>query len=227
VTVSTYGGQFLRINLTTAEKSWERVPEKVQEDFLGGRGFGIKYLYDEVSAGIDPLGPDNKLLLLNGPLGGTKAQFCSKWMAYTKSPQTGTVMRAVGGGDFGAWLKWAGLDFIIIEGRAEEPVYACIEDGNCELRAADELWGKDTAETQAVLSGIHGDNVRIACIGPAGENLVLYSVIASGQRTASRGGVGAVMGSKNLKAVVIKAENRVRAYNPDGFDGAVKELVEA
>jgi len=225
--MSTYAGKLLRINLTDRKYNFERIPEQIQKDYLGGRGFGIKYLYDEVAPGTDPLSPENKLLLLNGPLGGTRAQFCSKWMAYTKSPLTGTVMRAVGGGDFGAWLKWAGLDLIVIEGKAERPVYVYFSDGTCEIREAVDLWGKDTLATQNRLREIHGKHVRSACIGPAGENGVLYAVIASGRRTASRGGVGTVMGSKNLKAIAINARRNINAYDSAAFKQAVKEEIAA
>ncbi len=127
--MNSYGGKLLRVNLYSGEVSDEAIPEKVMKNFLGGRGFGIKYLYDEVAAGVDPLSPENKLSLLNEPLAGTNAQSCSRWLAYTKSPLTRTVMRGVGGGEFGAWIKWAGFDFILIEGRAAKPVYVYMENG--------------------------------------------------------------------------------------------------
>jgi aldehyde:ferredoxin oxidoreductase len=221
----SYGGKFLRVNLTSGKAGFEPVPEKVRREFLGGKGFGIKYLYDETAPGIDPLGPDNKLLFCTGPLAGTKAQSCARWLAYTKSPLTGTVMRAVGGGDFGVWMKWAGLDFIIIEGKAQKPVYIHIDEGTCEIRDGRELWGKTSGQTQESLSKIHGSRVRTACIGPAGENMVSYSSIVSGRRTASRGGVGTVMGSKNLKAVVIKATRKRLGHNEAVFDRLAKQQV--
>lgn len=223
--MSSYAGTFLRIDLSNEKISIETVPDQVKRDFLGGRGFGIKYLYDEVPAGTDPLGPSNKLLFLTGPLAGTKATSCSRWTVYTKSPLTGTVMRAVCGGDFGAWMKWAGLDFIIIEGKAEKPVYVYIDDSGCEIRDARGLWGKSSKETQKSIRKMHGNRVCSACIGPAGEKLVLYAVIVSGKRTASRGGVGTVMGSKNLKAVCINASKRKRCFNRAAFEQLAKEQI--
>ena len=225
--MGSYAGKFLRINLSKSEISKETVPDQLRRDFVGGRGFGVKYLYDEVTPGVDPLGSENKLLLLNGPLAGTNAQSCSRWAVYTKSPLTRTVMRGICGGDFGAWMKWVGLDFVIIEGKAEKPVYLYIEDGRCEIRDASELWGKDTVLTQEKLREIHGNHVRTACIGPAGEKLVLYSAICSGRRTASRGGTGAVMGSKNLKAVAISGKKRIEVYDPITFAQLVKEQIHA
>jgi aldehyde:ferredoxin oxidoreductase len=223
--MSSYTGEFLRVDLTTRRISFEGVPQEVQRMFVGGRGFGIKFLYDETAPGIDPLGPKNKLFLLTGPLGGTKAQSCARWLAYTKSPLTGTIMRAVGGGDFGVWMKWAGLDFIIIEGKAEKPVYLFINDEGCEIRDAGDLWGQNTTDTQNSLAKRHGSDVRTACIGPAGEKLVLYSTITSGRRTASRGGVGTVMGSKNLKAVAIKAKRKKLGHDETVFDRLAKQQV--
>jgi aldehyde:ferredoxin oxidoreductase len=220
-----FTGKFLRVNLSKTELHTETVPEQVRKYFMGGRGFGIKYLYDEVASGVDPLGPENKLLLLNGPLAGTNAQSCSRWAVYTKSPLTGTVMRGICGGDFGAWMKWAGLDFIIIEGKAEKPVYLYIEEGRGDIRDASEVWSNDTVLTQESLRKIHGPNVRTACIGPAGERLVLYSAICSGRRTASRGGTGTVMGSKNLKAVAINAKRRIKVHDPIAFAQLVKEQI--
>lgn len=117
--MSSYAGRFQRINLSNGKTIIETVPESVKRDFLGGRGFGIKYLYDEVSAGIHPLSPDNKLLFINGPLIGTKATSCSRWVVCTKSPLSGTIMRSVCGGPLGYRMNWVGLDFIIIEGKAE------------------------------------------------------------------------------------------------------------
>ncbi len=220
-----YAGKFLRVNLSTGELRAEPVPEDVKRKFVGGRGFGVKYLYDELPAGVDPLGVQNKLLLLNGPLAGTNAQTVSRWMAVTKSPLTGCFARAVGGADFGAWLKFAGYDFIIIEGKAKKPIYLYITNNSCEIRDAGDLWGLNTEETQRRLCQMHGEHTRVACIGPAGEKLVRYAVIASERRTASRCGVGTVMGSKNLKAVAINPERRFEVADPAGFKELVKEQV--
>ena len=214
----------MRVDLTTNTIKEEIIPDKIVVDFVGGRGFGVKYLYDELSPGIDPLSPSNKLLFNIGPLAGTGAQSFSRWMVTTKSPLTGTYCRSVGGGEWGAWLRFAGLDMIIIEGKATKPVYLYIEDGHREIKDASELWGNGTCKTQEKLKEIYGDKTRIVCIGTAGEKLVRYASIISDDRAAGRGGVGTVMGSKNLKAIAIKTTKRVRkASDPEAFKELVKE----
>jgi len=223
--MTVYTGRFLKINLSSGETATESVPEQVAMDFIGGRGYGIRYLYQELAPNVDPLGEQNKLLLLNGPLAGTSAQGVSRWMVCTKSPLTGAFARSVCGADFGAWLKFAGYDFIIIEGKAEKPVYIHLTKDNCQVHDAGELWGKDTKETQEWLREQHGKNSRTACIGPAGEKLVKYAAIVSDRRTAGRCGTGTVMGSKNLKAITITAQRNVQLHDPEAFDQLVKEQV--
>jgi aldehyde:ferredoxin oxidoreductase len=200
-----YAPKLLRVNLSQGTIKEENIPEAIVKDFVGGRGLGIKYLYDELSPGIDPLHAENKLLFSIGPLAGTGALSASRWIVTTKSPLTGTYYRSVAGADFGAWLKFAGLDLIIVEGKATKPVYVYIGNGRRELRDASHLWGKGTVETQERLKETHGARTRVACIGPAGEKLVRYACIISDRRAAGRGGVGTVMGSKNLKAIAINA----------------------
>jgi aldehyde:ferredoxin oxidoreductase len=201
------------------------VPEKIAEDFIGGRGYGIRYLYDELKPGTDPLGEKNKLLMLNGPLAGTAAQAVSRWMTCTRSPLTGAFARSVCGADFGAWLKFAGYEVIIIEGRADKPVYLHLTPDSCRILDAGEIWGRDTKETQAWLSQQHGRNTRTACIGPAGENLVKYAAVVSDRRTAGRCGTGTVMGSKNLKAVAITAARKLQLFDPEAYEKLAKEQV--
>jgi len=215
--------RLLRVNLSSGAIVEEDIPQKVAEAYVGGRGFCAKYLYDEVPPGIDPLSRENKLLLGTGPLAGTSGQSLSKWMAVTKSPLTGTFTRSVGGADFGAWLKWAGFEFIIIEERAAKPAYLHIEDGKYAIRDATAIWGKTTSETEAYLKQVHGPKARIACIGPAAERLVRYAGIFSERRSASRGGTGTVMASKNLKAVVIEADQRETMMNPGEFKKLVQQ----
>jgi len=214
-------GRFLRVNLSSGDIKVESVDEQVLTDFIGGRGFGINYLYRELAPNTDPLGEHNKLLLLNGTLAGTNVQSVSRWMACTKSPLTGAYARSVGGADFGAWLKFAGYDFIVIEGKAEKPVYLYLTRDTCELRDAGQLWGKDTKATQELLGRQYGKNLRVACIGPAAENLVKYSAIVTGRRTAGRCGTGTVMGSKNLKAIAVNTTRHLRVNDP----AALKQLV--
>jgi len=218
-------GKILRVNLSSGKVTTESVPEKIAEDFIGGRGYGIRYLYDELKPGIDPLGEKNKLLMLNGPLAGTTAQAVSRWMTCTKSPLTGAFARSVCGADFGAWLKFAGYEVIIVEGKAEKPVYIHLTPDGCKILDAAEIWGRDTKETQAWLSQQHGKNTRTACIGPAGENLVKYAAVVSDRRTAGRCGTGAVMGSKNLKAVAITAQRKLQLYDTETYEKLAKEQV--
>ena len=200
--------KLLRVNLSKGVAKDEDIPKKIAMDYVGGRGFGSKYLYDEVPAGTDPLGKQNKLLIGTGLLAGTGAQSLSKWMVYTKSPLTGTFTRNCGGGDFGAWLKWAGFELIILEGKAAKPAYLYIKDGTHEILDAQDIWGKTVSQTQEYLKKKHGAKARMICVGPAAEKMVRYAGIFCGRRTAGRNGVGTVMASKNLKAVVIESERK-------------------
>lgn len=221
-----YGG-VLRVNLSTGKVTEE--PFAVQDvmNMAGGRGFGIRYLYNEVPPSIDPLGEENKVLLLTGVLAGTSVVAASRWLAVALSPLTGCYAKSCAGGDFGAWMKFAGYDLIILEGKAEKPVYLSISSQGVEIRDAGEIWGKKTGETQARLKEVHGNNARIACIGPAGENLVRYAAIVTGTRTASRCGIGTVMGSKRVKAVVINAKRRLNLSNPSALKQLAKEQIAA
>jgi aldehyde:ferredoxin oxidoreductase len=215
----------LRVNLSQGVAKDEDIPKKLAIDYVGGRGFGSKCLYDEVPAGTDPLGEKNKLLIGTGLLAGTGAQSLSKWMVYTKSPLTGTFTRNCGGGDFGAWLKWAGFELVILEGKAAKPAYLYIKDGNCEILDARDIWGKTVSQTQEYLQSKHGARARMVCIGPAAEKMVRYAGIFSGRRTAGRNGVGTVMASKNLKAVVIESERKEELSDPKEFKKLVQQQV--
>lgn len=219
-------GKILRVNLSTGNILREEVPAEVRKYFVGGRGLGINYLFRELAAGINPLGPDNKLILVNGILAGTNAQGCARWLAMTKSPLTGGIGRACAGGNFGAYMKFAGLDAIIIEGRAISPVYLFIDGMRAELCDASDLWGMDTQQTQASLRGKHEGCIETACIGPGGEKLVRFATITNGLRTASRCGVGTVMGSKNLKAVSIQGVGRPKPHDQATFKALVRQQIE-
>jgi len=219
--------KFLRINLSTGKMGEEAIPEQVETDFVGGRGFGIYYLYRELAPETDPLGEQNKMIFVAGPLAGTTAQAVSRWMVCTRSPLTGAFARSVAGADFGAWIKFAGYEFILVEGKADRPVYIHLTRDTCRIESADELWGKDTVFTQEWLTRRHGLNTRVACIGPGGENLVKYAAIVTHRRTASRCGVGAVMGSKNLKAIAINAERNLQLYDPEGFKQLAKQQIQS
>jgi len=221
--MAPYTGRLLRVNLSSGIAKVETIPPEICELFVGGRGFGIAYLYKELSPNVDPLGEENKLLFIAGPLAGTPAQSVSRWMVCTKSPLTGAYARAVAGADFGAWLRFAGYDVVLVEGKAEKPVYLHLTTEGCTIASAGDIWGSDTSRTQDMFRQRHGNKTRVACIGPAGERLVKYAAIVSGRRTASRCGVGTVMGSKNLKAVAITAERTHRLFNPDTFKELAKE----
>jgi aldehyde:ferredoxin oxidoreductase len=220
-----YAGKFLRVNLSSGSIETEPLPQKHVMAFLGGRGFGIRYLYDEVPAGADPLGEENKIVFQTGILTGTAVVAGSRWLASALSPLTGIYGKSCAGGDFGAWLKFAGYDFVIVEGKAEKPVYLHVTADGCEIRDASGLWGKNTGETQALLREYHGATTRAACIGPGGENLVRYAAIVTGTRTASRCGIGTVMGSKRLKAIAVSARRTVNIADPDALRGLIKDQV--
>ncbi len=224
--MSTLTGTLLRINLNDSSYGKEEIPHRHITRFISARGLGAKYLYDELAPGLNPLSPDNKLLLLIGALGGTGLQGFSKWMVMSKSPLTGTIFRSVTGGNFGVWMKHAGYDLIIVEGKAAAPTYIHIDPDGVHFMDAADLWGLDYRRLQAQLKENHGDHTESACIGPAGEKLVRYAVIHSGERTASRGGMGTVMGSKNLKAVSINVPiKKPSPFDPATFKGLIKTQV--
>ena len=159
-------GKFLRINLSTRKVATDTVPEQVARDFVGGRGYGIKYLYQELTPGVDPLSEKNIMLMVAGPLAGTSVQATSRWMVCTRSPLTGAFARSVCGADFGAWLRFAGYEFLLIEGKADKPSYIHLTPDSCQILDAGELWGKDTQKTQEWLLQKHGTSTRTACIAP-------------------------------------------------------------
>jgi aldehyde:ferredoxin oxidoreductase len=217
----------LKVNLSTGEIKSEPIDKEAVKDFLGGRGLGVYHLYTRQAPGVDPLGEHNNLFLMTGPLAGGPAQSTSRWMAVTKSPLTGAYARAVGGADFGAWLKFSGYEFIQVVGKARKPVYIHLTADSCQIMDAADLWGKDINQTQDLLQQKHGKNTRSACIGIAGEKLVRYAGIFSAKRSASRCGVGTVMGSKNLKAVAITTQRNMRYADEAAFRQAAKEQIAA
>jgi len=195
--------------------------------FVGGNGFAAKWLFDELKPGIDPLSPDNILIFATGPLTGTAFPCSGRWAAYAKSPLTTAIWgEAHSGGTWGPELKYAGFDAIIITGRAEKPVYIWIDDGQVEIRDATHIWGKDVFDTDEMLKEEIGDEtVKAIYIGPAGEKLVrLACIMDSLYRAAGRCGLGAVMGSKNLKAIVCRGCQDIVVEKPDEFLSVVDEL---
>ena len=211
-----YMGKILRVNLTEGKFSEEEPSDELVKNYIGGRGWGIKMLYDELEPKIDPLGPENKMIFLTGPLTGTTAQSFARLIVAFKSPLTGIYYRSSAGGAFAPEIKSAGLDAIIVEGKAKKPVYLWINDGKYEIKDATKFWGLDTVATQEkVKKDIDEAKAKVICIGPPGEKLVKISGMATDRRTASRAGGGAVMGSKNLKAIAIRGTNKVEVAMPD------------
>jgi len=172
-----YQGKLLRVNLSNREISEEPPNEDACRKFLGGAGLATKYLYDEVKPGADPLGPDNELIFMTGPLTGTLSPSAGRYSVVAKSPLTGIWGQANSGGSWGADLKKAGFDGIIFQGIAPEPVYLVIQDGVAELQDASSLWGKSVPDTTQTVRAKHGDKCGVACIGIAGENQVLFATI--------------------------------------------------
>lgn len=200
-----YAGKFLWVDLTEGTIREEVPPAELLRDFIGGYGVGAKVLYDEMEPGVDPLGPENILGVLTGPLTGTTAPTATRWTVVAKSPLTGGWGDANGSGFFGVAMKKTGFDAVFFTGISEEPVYLYLEDGQYELRDASELWGMDTYETEDWIKGTLGKDVEGVCIGPSGEKLSLIAgVLHSKGRAAARSGLGAVMGSKRLKLIAAK-----------------------
>ncbi len=218
-------GKLLRINLTTRKATVEDIPAQVCKDYIGGRGVAIRYLYDEVDPQVDPLSPENKLIFTTGPLTATTAPTGNRYMAVTKSPLTGALAHSNSGGDFPTWMKRTGFDMFIFEGKASEPVYVWVNEEQVEVRSAAHLWGKDVHETTDLLLAETNPEAKVACIGPAGENLALMAAIMNDKhRAAARSGVGAVMGSKNLKGVVVMGNKNPAFYDDAGMRAFSLEL---
>lgn len=221
-------GKMLRINLTDGRTKTESLPNSHTEMFLGGRGIGVKILFDELKKGVDPLSPQNKLIFATGPLTGTGVPTSGRYCVVTKSPLTGTIFDSNGGGTFGIFMKRTGYDFIVIEGKAPKPSYVWINDGEIEICDASDIWGMDTHRATDDLLVKTNSNAKVACIGPAGENQALISAIINDKnRACGRGGVGAVMGSKNLKAVVVYGTKDPAVADEKGFDNANRLALEA
>jgi len=210
-----YMGQVLWVNLRAGKMTAEKVPERVYRQYLCGTGLGAHFLYDRIPANADPLGPDNILGFLSGILTGTGSLFTGRWMVVGKSPLTGTWGDANCGGNFAPAIKRCGFDGIFFTGTSPRPVYLCIEKGRAELRDAGEVWGRDTVDTEVFLKQTaQCKHPRVACIGPAGEKLSLIAgIVNDGGRIAARSGLGAVMGSKRLKALVLGGSARIPVYD--------------
>ena len=224
--VRAFFGDVVRVNLSTGAISREELPLDAVRRFIGGRGLGAWYLYNEVGPDVEPLGPGNKLVFMNGPLVGTPLPAGNKVNLTFKSPLSMTYSYSLCGGHWGPELRFAGHTGLVIEGKAETPVYLWIDDDTIELRSAAALWGKTVPDTEKRLRGELGDDelLQIACIGPAGERLNKMACITAGwYREFGRGGCGAVMGSKNLKAIAVRGTGALRLSDASG----VMELTES
>jgi len=223
-----YGGRILRVNLTNGTVTKEPTPPDVARDFIGGRGFGIYFLLKEVPKGSDPLGPENKLIISSGPISGLMIPGGGKCDWTTKAPLTGGYASASMGGHFTAEMRYAGLDSIILEGISPKPVYLFIDDDKIELRDASDLWGKATFAVEKQFKEKLGEEFQVAVIGVGGENLVPYACINHDYgRQAGRGGVGAVMGSKKVKAIVVHGTKSIPVADMDAYRKAGMALYKA
>ncbi|MFW9969828.1 MAG: aldehyde ferredoxin oxidoreductase family protein [Candidatus Odinarchaeota archaeon] len=220
----SFRGKILKINLTTKKISKEPIDELIAKDFLGGAGYACRYLYDKLDKTTDPLSPNNIIMIMTGPLNGTFAPNTGRWVVCSKSPYTGIWGESNCGSWFGAEVKKAGYDGIEIAGASEDPVYIEIKDDIVQIKNSDFLWGKGTFETTSKLKQAFGDNkAKVACIGVAGENLIKYANIISEQRAAGRTGMGAIFGSKKLKAIIVKGSNlKLNVANKEKLDNAIK-----
>ncbi|MDZ4230669.1 MAG: aldehyde ferredoxin oxidoreductase family protein [Dehalococcoidales bacterium] len=220
-------GKVLRVDLSRGECEEEELDLDLAEEYIGGRGLATRVFFDEVDPNIDPLSPENKLIFATGLLTGTGAPTGGRYMVVTKSPLTGTIHCSNAGGDFGAELKYAGYDMVIIEGKSSTPVYLSINNDDVQLKPAEHLWGKNTQDTEEAIKAETGDewialDTHIACIGPAGERLVKMACIMNDKHHAlARSGSGTVMGSKNLKAIAVRGTGGVTVADGAAFKEAM------
>src|SRR5512139_246015 len=212
-------GALLRVNLSRGTVKKEALRLDWARDYVGGRGLGARYLWEESDPAVDPFSPKNKLLFVTGPLTGTNASCGARYMVVTKGALTGAITTSNSGGHWGPELKYAGYDMIIVEGRAARPTYLWIHNDRVELRDAGHLWGKGVWDTEECIRAESGvPDCIVAAIGPAGENRVRFAAIMNDlHRAAGRSGVGAVMGSKNLKAIVVRGTGGVRLADPKAY----------
>ncbi len=216
-------GKLLRVDLSSGQSSVEDIPTEWLHDYIGGRGLADRYLYEEMDPTVDALSPENKMIFATGPLTGTPTPCGARYMVVTKGALTGAITTSNSGGFWGPELKFAGYDLLILEGKAERPSYLYIYDDVVQLRDAANYWGKNVGETE---DGLRRDlgipQLRVACIGPAGEKLVRFACIMNDKhRAAGRSGVGTVMGSKNLKAIAVRGTKGVEIAEPEAFMKAV------
>jgi aldehyde:ferredoxin oxidoreductase len=215
-------GRILRVNLTAGTIREETFSEEVARKYFGARGLAIKILLEGMDPQADPLSPEALLVMATGPLTSTPAPTGNRYLAIAKSPLTGALAYSNSGGEFPTFMKRSGYDLFVFEGKADDPVYLYVDERKAELRGASHLWGKDTHYTEDTIRAETAEDVRVACIGPAGERLALIAAIVNDKhRAAARSGVGAVMGSKNLKAVAVRGDLKPALYD----EKALREVV--
>lgn len=224
----TFTGKLAEIDLTSGTVEQKEIPSELRKKFLGGRGLDAYFRYHYTPPSCDPLGPHNPLIFAAGLLGGMLATACGRTDVAAKSPLTGFVGSANMGGYFAPELRFAGFDHLIIRGKAQRPSYLWIHDGIIDVRDAASIWGKGVFDTQeAIREELHDPNVQIACIGPAGEKLVRFATIMSGLKSAAgRSGMGAVMGSKNLKAIAVRGTKGIPIAHPREALDYNREIIE-
>lgn len=219
-----WAGQILVVDLSTGKHEFKKLDKGKATNYLGGRGLGTAYLMDEMDPTADPLGPDNVLILATGALTGTFAPASGRYMVITKSPLTGGIACSNAGGHFGPEMKYAGIDLIMVKGKSETPVYIWIRDGEVEIRDAKDIWGMTFSEAENAIKLETSADARVSGIGPAGEKMALMACVMNDtHRAAGRSGVGAVFGSKNLKAVVVRGTGSVRVHDPEAFKRSVDQ----
>ena len=220
-----YAGKIGWVNLTTGEIRDEELKEDIARKYVGGKGLGAYLLYKHLKPHTDPYDPENILIFVTGPLTGTNFPAVSRSGVITRSPMTGTFLDSYSGGVFGSLIKWAGYDALVIQGKAKDPAMLLVEETGIRIQPADHLWGLTTSETEQrlkeELSTEKGEKVSIAAIGPAGENRVRFANIINERRAHGRGGAGAVMGSKNLKAIAVRGSRKAPVADEAGFKDIV------
>lgn len=227
MTMYGFHGRFLHVDLSTGRISWRELEESRLQNFLGGIGLGTSLLYEFAPAGVEPLSPANPLIFTSAPLVGTGLTTTAKYAVVTKSPLTSFIADSLSSSFFALELKRVGIDALVITGRASSPVYLFIEAEKAELRSAGELWHKSASEAETLIRAQHEDPaIRVAAIGLAGENCVRFATISNEGRHAGRGGVGAVMGSKNLKAIALRGHAQVAVADPRGVAAIAASLRE-
>lgn len=221
-------GKILRVDLTSKSYEIEKLEEDFMRKYLGGRGLGAKILYDELKPGTDPLSPENLFIIATGILTGSKAPSGSRYSITTRSPLTGAILSANSGGYWGTHLRRAGFDAIIIKGKADKPTYLWIHDNKIEFRDALKVWGKKVIKGDEILRSETDEEAKVMQIGIAGEQMShIAAVMNDKYRAAGRGGGGAVLGSKNLKAIVVKGEKEPKPANPIQMRRAIDKTIKA